>query len=40
VDAGLHVYMAKPIAADVPGCLAIQEAAKTATGKQCCFLVD
>lgn len=40
VDAGLHVYMAKPIAADVPGCLAIQQAANTATGKQHCFLVD
>ena len=40
VDAGLHVYMAKPVAADVPGCLAIQQAAKTATGKQRCFLVD
>ena len=40
VDAGLHVYMAKPIAADVPGCLAIQQAARTATGKQRCFLVD
>lgn len=40
VDAGLHVYMAKPIAADVPGCLAIQQAAKSATDKQRCFLVD
>jgi myo-inositol 2-dehydrogenase / D-chiro-inositol 1-dehydrogenase len=40
VDTGLHVYMAKPIAADVPGCLAIQQAAKTATGKQRCFFVD
>jgi myo-inositol 2-dehydrogenase / D-chiro-inositol 1-dehydrogenase len=40
VDAGLHVYMAKPIAADVPGCLGIQQAAKTATAKQRCFLVD
>jgi predicted dehydrogenase len=40
VDAGLHVYMAKPIAADVPGCVAIQQAAQTATGKQRCFLVD
>jgi predicted dehydrogenase len=40
VDAGLHVYMAKPIAADVPGCLAIQQAAHTATDKQRCFLVD
>jgi predicted dehydrogenase len=40
VDAGLHVYMAKPIAADVPGCLAIKEAAKIATDKKQCFLVD
>ena len=40
VDAGLHVYMAKPIAADVPGCLAIQQAAKTATDKKRVFLVD
>lgn len=40
VDAGLHVYMAKPIAADVPGCLAIQQAAKLATSKKLSFLVD
>jgi predicted dehydrogenase len=40
VDAGLHVYMAKPIAVDVPGCLAIGAAAKEATEKQRCFLVD
>jgi len=40
VDAGLHVYMAKPIAADVPGCMAIQKAANAATSKQRCFLVD
>jgi predicted dehydrogenase len=40
VAAGLHVYMAKPIAADVPGCLAIQQAAKTASAKQRCFFVD
>jgi len=40
VDAGLHVYMAKPIAADVPGCLAIQQAARIAIGKQRCFFVD
>jgi myo-inositol 2-dehydrogenase / D-chiro-inositol 1-dehydrogenase len=40
VDARLHVYMAKPIAADVPGCLAVQQAAKTATGQQRCFFVD
>ena len=40
VEAGLHVYMAKPIAVDVPGCLAIQSAAKEATQKARCFLVD
>ena len=40
VDAGLHVYMAKPIAVDVPGCLAIGAAAKQAAQKQRCFLVD
>ena len=40
VEAGLHVYMAKPIAVDVPGCLTIEAAAKQATQKQRCFLVD
>ena len=40
VEAGLHVYMAKPIAVDVPGCLMIEAAAKRATQKQRCFLVD
>jgi predicted dehydrogenase len=40
VEAGLHVYMAKPIAVDVPGCLIIGAAAKQATQKQRCFLVD
>jgi myo-inositol 2-dehydrogenase / D-chiro-inositol 1-dehydrogenase len=40
VEAGLHVYMAKPVAVDVPGCLAIGAAAKQATRKQRCFLVD
>jgi len=40
VDAGLHVYMAKPVAADVPGCLTIRAAAKDATNKKQCFLVD
>ncbi|MGA2621852.1 MAG: Gfo/Idh/MocA family oxidoreductase [Thermoguttaceae bacterium] len=40
VEAGLHVYMAKPIAVDVPGCLLIEAAAKQATQKQRCFLVD
>lgn len=40
VEAGLHVYMAKPVAVDVPGCLAIETAGKLATGKQRVFLVD
>ncbi len=40
VAAGLHVYMAKPVAADVPGCLAIEAAGKLATQKQRVFLVD
>ena len=38
--AGLHVYMAKPVAVDVPGCLAIEAAAKVATQKQRVFMVD
>ena len=40
VDAGLHVYMAKPIAVDVPGCLQVDAAAKKATANKKCFLVD
>ena len=40
VAAGLHVYMAKPVAVDVPGCLAIEAAGKLATEKQRVFLVD
>jgi predicted dehydrogenase len=40
VEAGCHVYMAKPIAVDVPGCLAIESLGKLATQKNLCFLVD
>ena len=40
VAAGLHVYMAKPVAVDVPGCLAIEAAGKQATAKQRVFMVD
>jgi len=40
VDAGKHVYVAKPIAVDVPGCTTIAEAGKKATAKKLCFLVD
>lgn len=39
-DAGLHVYMAKPVAVDVPGCQAIDAAAKRASQKNRCFFVD
>jgi len=40
VDAGKHVYLAKPAAVDVPGCLTIEECGKRATSKKLCFLVD
>jgi myo-inositol 2-dehydrogenase / D-chiro-inositol 1-dehydrogenase len=40
VEAGKHVYLAKPIAVDVPGCLTIAESGKKATAKKLCFLVD
>jgi myo-inositol 2-dehydrogenase / D-chiro-inositol 1-dehydrogenase len=39
VAAGKHVYLAKPVAVDVPGCRRILEAAKKAEGKLS-FLVD
>ncbi len=40
VDAGVHVNLAKPIAVDVPGCLAVQQAGGKATTRNLCFLVD
>jgi len=40
VEAGKHVYLAKPIAVDVPGCLTVEESGKKATAKKLCFLVD
>ncbi len=40
VEAELHVYMAKPVAVDVPGCMAIAKAGKKATADKRCFLVD
>jgi len=40
VDAGKHVYVAKPIAVDVPGCLSIGGSGQNATGKKRVFLVD
>jgi len=40
VDAGKHVYLAKPVAVDVPGCKCIEQAGQTASQKNLCFLVD
>jgi len=40
VAAGKHVYLAKPIAVDVPGCQTIAESGKQATAKKLAFLVD
>ena len=40
VDAGKHVFLAKPIAVDAPGCLTIADAGKRATAKKLVFLVD
>jgi predicted dehydrogenase len=40
IDAGKHVYLAKPIAVDVPGCRLVEESGKKATAKKLCFLAD
>jgi predicted dehydrogenase len=40
VDAGKHVFLAKPAAVDVPGCRTVEESGRRATEKQKCFLVD
>lgn len=40
VEAGVHVYLAKPIAVDVPGCQSIAKSGALATEKNLCFLVD
>ena len=40
VAAGLHVYLAKPAAVDVPGCHSIAETGRTARRKGQVFLVD
>lgn len=40
VDARLHVYMAKPVAVDAPGTLAIGALGARATAEKRCFLVD
>ena len=40
VNAGVHVYIAKPVAIDVPGALSIGESGKLATQKKQVFFVD
>ncbi|MCG6925182.1 MAG: Gfo/Idh/MocA family oxidoreductase [Acidobacteria bacterium] len=40
VEAGKHVYLAKPVAVDVPGCRTVEESGRRATEKGQCFLVD
>ncbi len=40
VQAGKHVYLAKPVAVDVPGCSSIEESGRKATAMKLCFLVD
>jgi len=40
VEAGKHVFLAKPIAVDAPGCLSIEASGKKATAKKLVFLVD
>jgi predicted dehydrogenase len=40
VDAGCHVYCAKPIAVDVPGCLTIAAAGRKGTQNKRCVLID
>jgi predicted dehydrogenase len=40
VDAGAHVFLAKPIAVDVPGCRSVEESGKKASANNRCFLVD
>jgi predicted dehydrogenase len=40
VAKGLHVYLAKPLAVDVPGCNLITESGQKATSKKLGFLVD
>jgi myo-inositol 2-dehydrogenase/D-chiro-inositol 1-dehydrogenase len=40
VNAGCHVYLAKPVACDVPGCLTVAEMGRKATETKKVFLVD
>ncbi len=40
VAAGKHVFLAKPIAVDAPGCLTVRDAGQRATESRLVFLVD
>jgi myo-inositol 2-dehydrogenase/D-chiro-inositol 1-dehydrogenase len=40
VAAGCHVYVAKPVAVDVPGCLLMEELGRKATLQKLVYLVD
>jgi myo-inositol 2-dehydrogenase / D-chiro-inositol 1-dehydrogenase len=40
VEAGKHVFVAKPVAVDVPGCLIVADAGRRATARRLVFLVD
>ena len=40
VQAGLHVYLAKPVATDVPGCQSILASSHKSSAAKKCFLVD
>lgn len=40
IEAGLHVYMAKPVAVDVPGTMTVGEAGQRATQQKLVMLVD
>ena len=40
VERGIHVYLAKPVAVDVPGALSIRESGAMATQRDQVFLVD
>jgi predicted dehydrogenase len=40
VEAGAHVYVAKPVAVDVPGCRSIEASARKAEEKNLAFLID
>jgi predicted dehydrogenase len=40
VEAGVNVYLAKPMAVDVPGCRSIEASAKKAEEKKLAYLID